>query len=273
MAIELPEANIISSQMDDVLKGKTVFRARLCDKCASLIQQGFIHIDPDSLTGHRIEGVSSKGKWIFVHFSRGLYLLMALETGGKILYNQNLDYTPEKYHLMLEFEDGTNLTVWIIGWGFAKIVREEALEANRYPGKLGISPLDKNTFTQQAFDSILGSRKDTIKSILLDQWTIAGMGNGYAQEILFRAKIHPKRKSTQITDAEKINLYHTIRATLQNAILARGSDLEVDLYGRPGSYKKIFGERKKVLTCPVCGSRIEKLVLGSSTYFCPSCQK
>ena len=99
------------------------------------------------------------------------------------------------------------------------------------------------------------------------------MGNGYAQEVLFRAKIHPKRKAAEITDEEIVFLYHTLRETLQNAIQAGGSELEADLYGRPGSYKKIFGERKKALTCPVCGARIEKLVLGSSTYFCPSCQK
>lgn len=162
MAIELPEANIIASQMDDVLRGKTITQANLCEECASLIKQGFIHIDPESLTGQRIEGVSSKGKWIFVHFFGGLYLLMALETGGSILFHAALEDLPEKYHLMLNFDNGNNLTVWITGWGFAKVVREEAIKSNRYPGKLGLSPLDDHAFTLQAFDNILSSRKDTI---------------------------------------------------------------------------------------------------------------
>ena len=273
MAIELPEAYVISNQMHKILQGKTITTVHVSKECESLIRQGFIRVDPDSLVKRKILGVSTKGKWIFVQFSEGNYLLLALETGGKILFHNNPDPAPKKFHIRLDFDDGTMLSVWIVGWGFAKVVPEDALEADRYPGKLGLSPIDEERFTQQAFDTILGGRKDTIKSVLLDQWTIAGLGNGYAQDILFKAKIHPKRKTTEISNAEKITLYLTIKETLQSAIRMGGSECECDLFGAPGSYKKVFGDRKKALTCPVCGTRIVKLVLGSSTYYCPACQK
>ncbi len=273
MSIELPEAYIISNQMDKILKEKTITSVLISGECASLIRQGFIRINPENLQEHKILGVISKGKWIFVQLSHGLYLLLALETGGKILFHNNHEAAPQKLHIRLDFDDGAKLSVWIVGWGFAKVVQEDALEADRYPGKLGLSPIDEKEFTQNAFENILSCRKDTIKSVLLDQWTIAGIGNGYAQDILFKAKIHPKRKVTELSDIEKITIYQAIKETMHDSIRMGGSECEVDLFGCPGSYKKVFGERKKALTCPVCGARIEKLVLGSSTYFCPACQK
>jgi formamidopyrimidine-DNA glycosylase len=273
MAIELPEAFVISNQMDKVLRGKTTNSVHVSQECASLIRQGFIRVDPDTLKDHMILGVTSKGKWIFVQFSDGDYLLLALETGGKILFHNNPETVPQKFHIRLDFADGSALTVWIVGWGFAKIAREDALEADRYPGKLGLSPIDTEGFSQQAFEAILDCRKDTIKSVLLDQGEIAGIGNGYAQDILFKAKVHPRRKAAEISAAEKSILFQTIQDTMRTAIRLGGSENEVDLFGSPGNYKKIFGERKKDLTCPACGSRIEKLILGSSTYFCPVCQK
>jgi formamidopyrimidine-DNA glycosylase len=273
MAIELPEAFIISNQLDRVIKRKVVTRIHISNECTSLINQGFIRVEPHSLDGIAIINTTSKGKWLFIQFIGGRYLLLALETGGKILFHESLEAAPSKYHLWLEFEDGSALTIWMVGWGFAKVVHEDCLEADRYPGKLGLSPIDEKSFTLEAFNQILSSRKDTIKSVLLDQWTIAGIGNGYAQDILFRAKIHPKRKASDLLGPEKFTLYHTIISTLQNAIQMGGSESEADLFGHPGSYKKVFGGRKKTLNCPVCGARIEKLVLGSSTYFCPTCQK
>jgi formamidopyrimidine-DNA glycosylase len=273
MAIDLPEAYVIAHQMDGVLVRKTILAAYLSEESASLVRQGFIHVEPTNLSGLKVMDISSKGKWIFVHFTGECYLLLALETGGKILFHNDEQDAPTRYHLKLVFEDHTALTIWIVGWGFVKVVPEDALERDRYPGRLGLSPIDEQMFTQQAFNQILDSRKDTIKSILVDQAAIAGMGNGYAQEVLFGAKIHPKRKTADIPEAERTILYHTIMHTLLNAIQSGGSENEVDLYGIPGKYKKVFGERKKALTCPVCKTRIEKLVMGSSTYFCPSCQK
>jgi formamidopyrimidine-DNA glycosylase len=273
MAIELPEAFVISNQMDKVLQGKTTHKVHVSRECASLIRQGFIRVDPETLKDHKILGVTSKGKWIFVRFSDGFYLLLALETGGKILFHEDPETVPQKFHIRLDFDDGSALTVWIVGWGFAKIVRDDALEADRYPGKLGLSPIDEEGFTQQTFEAILDCRKDTIKSVLLDQGQIAGIGNGYAQDILFKAKVSPRRKAAEISAAEKGILFQAIQDTMHSAIRLGGSETEVDLFDSPGNYKKVFGGRKKDLTCPACGARIEKLVLGSSTYFCPVCQK
>lgn len=155
------------------------------------------------------------------------------------------------------------------------MVKEEELESQRYPGKLGLSPADEKEFTFENFSKILEQgNKKIVKYVLLEQAKIAGIGNGYLQDILFKAKIHPKKKVSDISENEKKNLYNAIKGTLNDAIRLGGSKLEYDLYNKPGGYERILGEHMKDKPCPNCGTTIEKLnVLGSSSYICPSCQK
>jgi formamidopyrimidine-DNA glycosylase len=90
----------------------------------------------------------------------------------------------------------------------------------------------------------------TLKAVLMDQRQISGIGNGYNQEILFHARLHPKRKAGSLTEKERLKLYHVIVSTLQQAVQKGGSDREVDLYGSPGSYHRLMGKQMKGQPCP-----------------------
>jgi formamidopyrimidine-DNA glycosylase len=100
-----------------------------------------------------------------------------------------------------------------------------------------------------------------------------GVGNGYLQDILFRAKIHPKRWVIDIAEGERRVLYEAIRETIKQAVEMGGRDTERNLYDRPGGYRRILDSRNVGQPCPECGTPIEKIqYLGGAAYFCPRCQ-
>jgi formamidopyrimidine-DNA glycosylase len=275
MAFELPEACNVACQMDAALSGKRLLEANLSPVCASLIRQGFINLASYDLAGRRVEAVFSRGKWVFTRLEPDLYFLVALESGGKILYHSVSDEAPAKFHVRMQFEDGSLLTIWILGWGFAKAAWEQELDGLTYPGQLGLSPLDSKEFTSSAFGAILVKNAGkTLKAVLMDQRQIAGIGNGYNQEILYLSRLHPKRKAGSLSEMERQKLYQVLVSTIQQAVQQGGSDRECDLYGTPGGYHRHMGEQMKGKPCPVCAARIEKInVSGGSVYICPVCQK
>ena len=163
----------------------------------------------------------------------------------------------------------------LLGWGFAKAAWGKEIDGLVYPGTLGLSPLDLQEFTYGAFTAILERNANKmLKAVLMDQRQVAGIGNGYNQEILFRARLHPKRKAGSLSDTERRALYRVLMDTIQQAVQQRGSDREFDLYGTPGGYHRLLGQQMKGQPCPVCATMIEKIsVAGGSVYICPNCQK
>ena len=274
MAFELPEAMTVARQMDSELRGVTIRGVHLAERCASLIKQGFINLHEVDIAGRRVESVESKGKWIFVKLDQEMLLLFALETGGKLLLHRQVESLPPKFHVRLDFGDGSFLTEQIVGWGWAKAVKKDELELHRYPGKLGLSPVDSDAFTFESLCAVLDRYPGkAVKYVMLEQGSIAGIGNGYLQDILFRAGIHPKRKAGQLSREERLNLYDAVVGTLSEAVRLGGSGFEHDLYGSPGRYERVMGGHMKGKPCPRCGRTIEKLrVLGSNCYVCPKCQ-
>lgn len=277
MGIELPEALILARQMNKELEGKIIDGAHLKDY-ASLLRMGFINPEPNDLevrlVKKSIDSVTAKGKWIFVTLKPDMQLLLG-EMMGKVLFHSSQDSIPDKYHLKLEFRDNTFLTVRVSFYGFILAVTDNELKKRKYPGRLGLSPVDDKKFTFQAFNAILEENSTKmIKAVLLNQRKIAGIGNSYLQDILFKAKIHPKRKVVDIRENERKGLHNAIKELLNEAIRLGGREDEYDLHNKPGGYRKILGKHMKGKPCPRCGTVIEKSnVLGSSSYTCPSCQK
>jgi formamidopyrimidine-DNA glycosylase len=102
---------------------------------------------------------------------------------------------------------------------------------------------------------------------------INGIGNGYCQDILFRAGLHPRRRVVDLSADERKRLFPAIRDTLTQAISRGGRDTERDTFGQPGGYVPILDKRAKGQPCPACGKTIEVICyLGGSCYFCPTCQ-
>jgi len=136
-------------------------------------------------------------------------------------------------------------------------------------------PTDEK-FTPDYFRKLLASKKTGVKSFLLDQKNVAGIGNVYIQDILFRAKLHPNRKISTLSEKEITLLHKTIREVLNNSIKLGGAAFELDFYGRKGGCtpNNFLVGYKSGKPCPQCGTTIEKIRTGSTaSYICPSCQQ
>jgi formamidopyrimidine-DNA glycosylase len=142
-------------------------------------------------------------------------------------------------------------------------------------GKLGTSPIDKE-FTVEKFASLLSGRRGAIKSFLLNQENVAGIGNVYVQDILFKARLHPLRMTQTLTESEIEALHRSICEALNQSIRLGGLKYERDLHGRYGKYgpEHFLVAYKTDKPCPVCKTVIVKIRTGSTaSYICPKCQK
>jgi formamidopyrimidine-DNA glycosylase len=112
-----------------------------------------------------------------------------------------------------------------------------------------------------------------VKYFVISKPGVWGVANGYLQDILFRARIHPRRHAALTTAQERASLYRAIKHTLRQAVKQGGRHSERDLYDRPGSYRRMLDAGMVGKPCPECGARIQKIqYLGGASYFCPRCQ-
>jgi formamidopyrimidine-DNA glycosylase len=270
---ELPEIYNLAVQMNKELSGKTIGDVVVRqEKCLNMTTGEFKAI----IEGKKISTVTSKGKWVFVKLEPDAYFLLNLGMGGEALYHKKGESLQDKYRLAFTFDDGSRLSIGFWWFGYAHAVTSEGLASHKMTSKLGISPLDDKAFTFKRFSDMLQGKKGNIKSFLMSQENVAGIGNVYIQDILFKARIHPDRKVPTITDSEKKALYEAIKVNLREAVALGGLAFEKDLYGNPG---RITGDNfqagyKGDKPCPVCGTYIVKIKTGSTaSYVCPKCQR
>jgi len=279
MSIELPEAQILAKQMDKELRGKRVKSCRLQDY-AKLQKIGFVNKDIkafDQLVNGRIESVTSRGNVIRVKLDNRMNLLLAPEYGGRITYHADDKTAPDKSHIRIDFTEGTVLAVRLTGMGIIHALKDNELERS-YVYKRDFlsqapSPTDDKEFTFERFLALLADRKEMMKSLLVGKEAIVvGLGNSAYQDIIYRARIHPKKKASELSEEEKRALYDSIKLVVKERIKLGGKDKFADLYGKQGSYTAKMGSHIKA--CSTCGTPIEKLSLGGGqTYFCPKCQR
>jgi formamidopyrimidine-DNA glycosylase len=196
--------------------------------------------------------------------------------GEKILLHASEAALPKKHQLLLGFEDGRYLTVSVQGWGMVSLLNEEELAAHPYVARPRVPPLSEG-FTLAYFEGLFAAlppeEKRSAKFFIISDPQVHGVGNGYLQDILFRAKIHPRRRAAQLSPQEQAVLYQSIRDTLSQAVAQDGRDSETDLYGKPGRYVALMDRRANGNPCPECGTLIVKeAFLGGSVYYCPRCQ-
>jgi formamidopyrimidine-DNA glycosylase len=275
--IELPEAATIARQMNDELRGKKIessIRGNSPHKFA------FYTHSPEEyatiLSGKTIGPSKEHGSLILASVEPDHFI--ALGGGGeRILHHKTKDTLPKKHQLLIRFQDDTYLTVTVQGWGSVQLFHESEIASHPYVGKKGVSPLsDGFTFEyfEGLFKELAEEDKRSIKYFAISEPGIFGVGNGYLQDILFRAKIHPRKRSIDITNSERRALYKAIRMTLKQAVELGGRDTERDLYNHRGGYQRILHSKMVGQPCPECGTPIVKIqYLGGAAYFCPSCQK
>jgi len=267
---ELPEIYNLARQMNEELKGKTIAKVEILqEKCLNMPGKEFEAI----ITGKQIVTIRSKGKWIFAALGKDMTLLLNLGMGGDVLYHKQAADVSSKYQLLFNFTDDSSLSIKFWWFGYVHAMYNKCLNTHKMTSTLGTSPLDPE-FTQEYFKAVVKNKRSSVKSLIIDQKIIAGIGNVYAQDILFKARIHPNKKISLLTDTEIESLFNAINENLRSAAAKGGLKFEKDLYGNGGGIEKFLVGYKEYQPCPDCGTIIEKIKTGSTaSYICPECQK
>ncbi len=285
---ELPEVETVRRGLAHLIIGKTV-ASEVHDT-----EKGFPNTPADVtafLLGATITDIRRRAKVLMVDLSTGYSLLIHLKMTGQLVFvgetrfgaghpNDSLVNTlPDRStRVRLTFTDGTTLFFndqRKFGW--VRLLPTDEIPNVPFMQKVGPEPLS-DTFTAAELKARLARRpKTNIKAALLDQSVVAGVGNIYADESLWGAKLHPQRLVYTLTDAEIKSLYTEMRSVMNLAVEKGGSSNHtyVNAEGKKGSYMdfaRVF--RREGLTCPRCGTTIEKTrVAGRGTHICPYCQQ
>jgi formamidopyrimidine-DNA glycosylase len=269
---ELPEVETLRRQLEPRVLGATISAWKILDPrwCAPLAPEKLAA----ALTGRRIDALRRRGKYLDWALDDETHLLMHLRMTGTLL----LDPPQPLPHTRVEITLNGARRVHFVDprrFGTGQLaVGEAALEAF-YAARLGVEPFD-DAFTPTLLRTLARGRRAPIKAFLLDQRMIAGIGNIYADEALFRTGVHPLRAAGALRPAQYERLRDAIREVLAAGIDARGATIDDfrDLDGARGSYQdRFFVHRRAEEPCPVCGTTIRKLVVGGrGTYVCARCQ-
>jgi formamidopyrimidine-DNA glycosylase len=275
---ELPEVETIVRQLRPLVEGRRIERIEIDDpRWPRPLSPAELE---DALRGRRVEQLRRRGKYLVWDLDGDMHLAQHLRMTGAVL----ADPDPEPTHARVRIELGPrrkgdqSLRLVIddprrFGTG-ELLLGSEALEGF-FGARLGLDPFDVE-FTGPHLREVLRGRRAPIKSTLLDQRRVAGVGNIYADEALFRAGIHPLRAAGSLTAEEAERLRDGIRAALEAGIDARGASIDDfrDIEGVKGSFQDRFlVHRREGEPCPVCGGTIKRIVVGGrGTYFCERCQ-
>jgi len=269
---ELPEIRVIAEQMSKEISGKRVAEVESRQpKNLNIPVAEFT----EAIRGKTVSNVTSRGKWIFLKLEPFYFMLINLGMYGDLLYYARGQKLPEKYQFQLTFTDGTGFTIYFSWFGYVHLVAERDMAKHKLTANLGVGPFDDN-FTLKRFEKMLSlRRRKMLKSFLLDQKNVAGIGNVYVQDILFEARLHPNREISTLTRKEIDSLYNAIKLVLNRSIQLGGLAYEKDFHERNGKFgaNEFLVGYKEGRPCPVCHTTIEKIKTGgTSSYICPRCQ-
>ncbi len=229
------------------------------------------------LPGKEIKKLERKGKYLLIRLSENLVLIIHLRMTGRLVYSLPDTPVAPHTHVIFHLNNGCQLRYGDLRQ-FGQISLVPASDLASFPGlsSLGPDPFDPH-FTREFFKRELKKRRTMLKPLLLDQSFVSGLGNIYADEVLYRARLHPRRQSHTLTPREASCLYRAIREVLQEAIANRGTSIRdyVDGNGNEGNYQNLLKVHdREGEPCLKCGRPIVRARLGGrGTYLCPHCQK
>ncbi len=271
--LELPEVRTISRQAREALTGKVitqVFSPTTPHKFAFFNGDGEDY--KPLLTGKKVMSTEGAGMYVDLILSDGVVL--SLGDGVNFRYGDASAKIPEKYQLMLTFDNETFLAFNIAMYGAIYAHRGDFDNKYYRQSKEKISPL-ADAFDEDYFNGLLRNEKKNIsvKAFLATEQRIPGLGNGVLQDILFYAGIHPKRKIDTLSKTEKSKLFKSVKDTLKKMTREGGRDTETDFYGNKGGYSTVVSAKTYKNPCPVCGGTIMREdYMGGRIYYCPTCQ-
>ncbi len=264
---ELPEVETIKRGLEKEITGKKI--TEVCVYKSAVIRQPSVEKFKKGLTGATIEHVLRKAKMLILELSNAKSLAIHLKMTGQLVYPGDGKKSRVSFRLsngkILDFNDRRL---------FAELRLLDDWRSLKFIQGLGPEPFDLDA---GQFKRMLSPKKTKIKPLIMDQTFVSGIGNLYAAEALFRARVNPQRPANTLSDKEAEILLREIKDTLLEAIKFGGSSIDqyVRLSGKPGgyvAYHKVYGRAGK--PCPVCKRPIERISLGGrGTYFCPHCQK
>jgi formamidopyrimidine-DNA glycosylase len=269
---ELPEVETIVSELRPLLVGRSV--AGLHALWAGTLGG----VDPNDfaarLADQKITGLGRRGKYILIYLDGGDVLVIHLRMTGR-LFLSPADAEPDRYtRVVIDLAGGEELRFADLR-KFGRMVLAPADDLVSALPRLGPEPLG-DAYPPEEMARTMGSRRSPVKSVLLNQQLLAGMGNIYADEALFLARIHPLRRADTLSEEEWRRLHAGVQATLANGIKNRGTSFRDYRDGRnqKGSNQETLAVyRRTGQPCPECGTPIERVVVGGrSSHFCPKCQ-
>jgi formamidopyrimidine-DNA glycosylase len=268
---ELPEVETIVRGLAATIVGKRIKRVNVRLARIAVAPAGLVFTR--ALAGERVAGVRRRGKYAIIDLSSGRSLVTGLRMTGRLLVQAAGAAEFPATHVVVRFGDGSRLS-FADSRTFGRMRLVEAGEA--WDRELGIEPLSSG-FTPQAFMSMLAGRTTPIKALLLDQRRIAGIGNIYACEALWEARIRPSLPARALTKRATRRLHSAIVDVLSRAITMRGTSVDdyVDAGGLRGGFQNalsVYGRLGE--PCLRCGRPIVRTVLGQrGTWWCRRCQR
>jgi formamidopyrimidine-DNA glycosylase len=272
---ELPEVETVRARLEPVLTGRRLEQVEIYDH--RLTRPMDPRVVAAELEGERVRRVERRGKYLVVRFESGRALLIHLRMTGSLRHapDGKLSKDPHR-RAVVRLDDGSDVAYRDVRrFGTWLLLEEDALQ-QYLAERLGGEPLDR-AFTSRRLAERLARRRAPIKAALLDQRTLAGLGNIYVDEALWRARIHPFRPANELSEEEIVQLTRAVKNALRAGIARQGASLRDystpdGRRGRMQSAFKVYGRADR--PCERCGTAIEKTrIAGRGTWYCPSCQR
>jgi formamidopyrimidine-DNA glycosylase len=268
---ELPEVETTVNDLKPFVIGRKIKRV-------AVLSEGTIAVPSaeefaDGLKGRKVVDITRRGKHLIFKLDNGKFWIVHMRMTGSLMMKP-ADEDPVPSIRVIIYLDNEQAIHFRDVRRFGKMWLVD--DANDVVGRLGPEPLEPG-FTAQALGKILDGHSTNIKSFLLDQTRIAGIGNMYADEALYAARLHPLRPANSLTKTEIKRLHEAIQGVLSQGIRNKGAS--TDTYIRPEGIKgqaqlQFQVAHQKGKDCPVCGGPIERIEVGQrGTFFCPKCQK
>jgi formamidopyrimidine-DNA glycosylase len=269
---ELPEVETVARDLRPLLIGRTLESLR---KSKFKLRQKWSKAWEKEIISRQVVAVHRRGKWILIELDTAAYVMVHLGMTGQLKVVPNEHDAEDHTHVLVVLDNQTELRFTDPRrFGSVAYFTDQAAWEKFLAGKLGPEPWD---MPLNVWLDGLKKKRRNLKAILLDQTFIAGVGNIYADESTFAAKLNPRRLGSSLKPAEAERLLEAIRATLTRAIEARGSTIRnyVGGSGLTGEFQNehsVYGRTGE--PCRVCGKKIQCIRLaGRATHFCPKCQK
>ncbi len=268
---ELPEVETIKNELRPYVVGRNVSGVTLFWE--GMLQKTTPAEFHSRIYGQRITGLSRRGKYLIFSLAGGELLIVHLRMTGALLIGKDLSEPPKFTRAVLHLDDGSSIFFRDPRkFGKMRLVKGD----DTVFGRMGPEPLEPD-FTPRVLAGLLAKRKAPLKAVLIDQNVIAGIGNMYADEALFSARIHPLRAANSLSRGDSRRLHRAIQQVLRAAIGQKGAS--VSTYFRPSGEKGTAHVQFRVAhgrgkNCPNCSTPIERIVVRNrGSYFCPKCQQ